>query len=64
MFTKTNPVRDRRTYVPNLDLVNFELNEDDLQVVFSAGEIIGLGPTTLENILIQLETIYWHKFVN
>ena len=58
LFTKTNPVRDRRTYVPNLDLVNFELNEDDLQVVFSAGEIIGLGPTTLENILIQLETIY------
>ena len=46
LFTKTNPVRDRRTYVPNLDLVNFELSEDDLQVVFSAGEIIGLGPVS------------------
>ena len=32
------------------------LDKDDLEVVFSAGEIIGLGPTTLANILIQLET--------
>ena len=58
LFTKTNPVRKRRTYVPNLDLENFDLSKEDLQVVFSAGEIIGLGPTTLENILIQLENIY------
>lgn len=58
LFTKTNPVRERRTYLPNLDLENFDLSKDDLQVVFSAGEIIGLGPTTLENILIQLENIY------
>ena len=58
LFTKTNPVRERRTYVPKLDLENFDLSKEDLQVVFSAGEIIGLGPTTLENILIQLENIY------
>ena len=27
LFTKTNPVRDRRTYIPNLDLENFDLYE-------------------------------------
>ncbi|MEJ6754848.1 MAG: 2-oxoglutarate dehydrogenase E1 component [Flavobacteriales bacterium] len=58
LFTKTNPVRDRRTYVPNLEIENFELDKDDLEVVFNAGEVVGLGPTTLANILIQLETIY------
>jgi len=58
LFTKTNPVRDRRIYSPNLEIENFDLDKDDLEVVFSAGEIIGLGPTTLANILIQLETIY------
>ena len=58
LFTKTNPVRDRRIYNPNLEIENFDLDKDDLEVVFSAGEIIGLGPTTLANILIQLETIY------
>ncbi len=58
LFTKTNPVRDRRIYAPNLEVENFDLDKDDLEVVFNAGEIIGLGPTTLANILIQLETIY------
>ena len=58
LFTKTNPVRDRRTYIPNLEIENFDLDKEDLEVVFNAGEIIGLGPTTLANILIQLETIY------
>ena len=58
LFTKTNPVRDRRKYVPNLAIENFDLTNDDLETVFNAGEIIGLGPTTLSNILIQLETIY------
>ena len=58
LFTKTNPVRDRRIYVPNLEIENFDLDKEDLEVVFNAGDIIGLGPTTLTNILIQLETIY------
>ncbi len=58
LFTKTNPVRDRRIYTPNLEIENFDLNKEDLQIVFNAGDIIGLGPTTLENILIHLERIY------
>jgi 2-oxoglutarate dehydrogenase E1 component len=58
LFTKTNPVRDRRTYLPNLEIENFDLNQDDLSLVFSAGEIIGIGPATLTDILIHLERIY------
>jgi len=58
LFTRTNPVRGRRTYKPNLELVNFGLSTVDLKEVFDAGEILGLGPSSLENILIHLERIY------
>ena len=58
LFTQTNPVRDRRKYEPNLDLENFELSKDDLDLSFSAGEIIGIGNSTLADILIHLERIY------
>ena len=58
LFTNTNPVRQRRTYKPNLDLTNFELSEDDLFEEFDAGEIIGIGRTSLQNIIIHLERIY------
>ena len=30
LFTKTNPVRDRRTYSPTLDIENFGLSKSDL----------------------------------
>ncbi len=58
LFTKTNPVRERRKYVPNLDLENFELSNDDLEIKFNAGEIIGIGNASLADILIHLERIY------
>ena len=58
LFTKTNPVRDRRKYVPTLDLENFGLSHEDLKSTFNAGEIIGIGNSSLENILIHLERIY------
>ena len=58
LFTNTNPVRQRRTYTPNLDLVNFDLSDDDLTEEFDAGEIIGIGRTSLQNIIIHLERIY------
>ena len=58
LFTNTNPVRQRRTYIPNLDLENFELSEDDLKEEFDAGEIIGIGRNSLQNIIIHLERIY------
>src|SRR5690625_3151348 len=40
LFTKTNPVRARRTYEPNLDIENFELSEKDLDIEFEAGELL------------------------
>jgi len=30
LFTKTNPVRDRRKYTPTLDIENFGLSKSDL----------------------------------
>ncbi len=58
LFTKTNPVRARRKYAPTLEIENFNLSESDLSTKFSAGEIIGLGPTNLQNIIDHLERIY------
>ena len=58
LFTKTNPVRDRRTYLPTLSIENFGLDKDDLYNVFNAGEIIGLGPQPLSVIIAHLEEIY------
>ena len=58
LFTKTNPVRERRTYMPTLDLENFDLSDSDLETVFNAGEIIGLGPQPLKVIIAHLEEIY------
>ncbi|MFD1094332.1 2-oxoglutarate dehydrogenase E1 component [Salegentibacter chungangensis] len=58
LFTKTNPVRERRKYRPTLDIENFGLAEEDLDVVFNAGDILGIGPATLNNIIAHLETVY------
>jgi len=58
LFTKTNPVRSRRTYTPTLDITNFGLNEADLESIFDAGEILGLGAVSLREIIQKLETIY------
>jgi 2-oxoglutarate dehydrogenase E1 component len=58
LFTETNPVRERRQYQPNLDIENFGLSQSDLDIEFSAGEIIGLGKTTLSKIITKLQRIY------
>ena len=58
LFTKTNPVRDRRTYTPNLDINNFDLNQNDLNNIFNAGDILGIGPQPLKTIIQHLEAIY------
>ncbi|WP_298550124.1 2-oxoglutarate dehydrogenase E1 component [uncultured Algibacter sp.] len=58
LFTKTNPVRDRRTYTPDLEIGNFGLHENDLGTVFNAGEILGIGAKTLREIINHLENIY------
>ncbi|GAA4895007.1 2-oxoglutarate dehydrogenase E1 component [Flaviramulus aquimarinus] len=58
LFTKTNPVRDRRTYQPTLEIENFGLYANDLDTVFNAGDILGIGAKTLREIIIHLEKIY------
>ncbi|TPV35907.1 2-oxoglutarate dehydrogenase E1 component [Paucihalobacter ruber] len=58
LFTKTNPVRERRQYSPTLAIENFGLNQSDLDTVFNAGEILSIGPATLKNIIQHLEAIY------
>ncbi len=58
LFTKTNPVRARRSYEPTLEIENFGLSKADLNTTFSAGEVLGLGSATLQNIINHLEHIY------
>ena len=58
LFTKTNPVRERRKYSPTLALENFGLSQHDLKAKFKAGEILGIGESTLEEIIKHLESIY------
>ena len=58
LFTKTNPVRDRRKYSPTLDIENFGLSQADLSTVFNAGEIMGIGPSSLQVIIEHLQRIY------
>tara|TARA_A100001011_G_scaffold40894_1_gene38575 strand:+ start:756 stop:3524 length:2769 start_codon:yes stop_codon:yes gene_type:complete len=58
LFTKTNPVRNRRSYSPNLDVENFGLSREDLSTVFNAGSIVGIGPSTLSMIVAHLQSTY------
>ena len=58
LFTKTNPVRDRRSYSPTLDIENFDLSNDDLDTIFNAGEVLGIGPQPLRIIIQHLTEIY------
>lgn len=58
LFTKTNPVRERRKYRPTLDIENFGLEETDLDTVFNAGVEVGIGPATLKEIITHLKQVY------
>ncbi|MDP2385226.1 MAG: 2-oxoglutarate dehydrogenase E1 component [Bacteroidota bacterium] len=58
LFTKTNPVRERRTYEPTLDLANFGLSDKDLETIFQAGSELGLGPAKLKDIVAHLDQTY------
>ena len=58
LFTKTNPVRDRRVYDPTLDVENFGLTQADLTTVFNAGTIMGIGSSTLGDIIAHLKKVY------
>lgn len=58
LFTKTNPVRQRRKYKPDMSLEVFGLSEKDLDTVFQAGTEIEIGPAKLRDIVSHLEKTY------
>jgi 2-oxoglutarate dehydrogenase E1 component len=58
LFTKTNPVRERRKYEPTLEIANFGLSEADMDTIFDAGKILGIGSASLKEIVAHLERIY------
>lgn len=58
LFTKTNPVRERRKHLPTLDIDHFGLNESDLETVFHSGNEIGIGPAKLRDIIAHLQRCY------
>ncbi len=58
LFTKTNPVRERRKYFPTLDIENFGLTKGDLETVFHAGALIRIGDVKLKDIITHLEQTY------
>ncbi|MEO6851686.1 MAG: thiamine pyrophosphate-dependent enzyme, partial [Mucilaginibacter sp.] len=58
LFTRTNPVRERRKYFPGKELETFGLSDDDLETVFNAGVEVGMGPAKLKDIRDMLEQTY------
>src|SRR3990170_3302354 len=58
LIAKTNPIRARKDRGANIDIGFFGFTEEDLKKNFYAGNLIGLGTTTLENILKHLKETY------
>ena len=58
LLSKTNPIRPRKDRQANLDLSYFSLSDADLSQTFQAGKFVGLGATSLKNILTHLQTCY------
>jgi 2-oxoglutarate dehydrogenase E1 component len=58
LFTKTNPVRDRRVHGPSLALENFGLSQADLTTVFDAAKMVNMKPSSLADIIKHLENVY------
>lgn len=58
LVATTNPIRERKDRGANLGLNNFGLSDNDLSTSFEAGKFIGLGKTTLKNIIDHLVKCY------
>ncbi len=58
LIATTNPIRPRRDRGANLDLAFFGLSDADLDKTFHVGNLVGLGSTTLKNILAHLQKAY------
>ena len=58
LLAKTNPIRARKDRGANLDLAFFGLTDADLDNVYQAGNLIGLGAVPLRKILAHLQNCY------
>jgi 2-oxoglutarate dehydrogenase E1 component len=58
LIAKTNPIRERKDRHANLELHFFGLREEDLNTNFYAGNFLGLGATSLQNIISHLHNVY------
>lgn len=58
LIAKTNPIRTRKDRGANLDLSFFGFSDKDLDQTFHAGNLLGLGATTLRNIVAHLQQAY------
>src|ERR1700760_3414094 len=58
LLAKTNPVRPRKDRGANVELTFYGFTEEDLDKNFFAGNLIGLGTTTLRNILTHIQKTY------
>src|SRR4029453_19076626 len=58
LIARTNPIRERKDRGANLQLSFFGLSEQDLDTTFQVGERIGLGKTSLRNIIQYLIKCY------
>jgi len=58
LLAKTNPIRPRKDRGANVDLAFYGFTEEDLDKSFFAGNLIGLGTTTLRNILTHIQKTY------
>ena len=58
LLAKTNPIRPRKDRGANVDLAFYGFTEEDLDRNFFAGNLIGLGTTSLRNILSHIQKTY------
>ena len=58
LFAKTNPVRARRKHEMPIILEDFGLGESEMDTIFQSGHRIGIGPSSLRDILAFLEKTY------
>jgi 2-oxoglutarate dehydrogenase E1 component len=61
LIAKTNPIRERIDRKANLGLENFGFTDADLSTEFEAGKFVGLGKTSLKNIVAHLQKCYTHN---
>ena len=58
LFTKTNPVRTRRSYTDTISAEYYGFSKQDMDTVFHAGNKLGLGAVKLKEIVAFLEDTY------